>query len=116
MYKKQTAVVLECRTVRYYPPEFFSAQFQLYAVWKKIIKIENTITNNIYLLTTTGADAGDSIIFAAYDGERLVFDDICIYNSEETVPFAPMGEFNRVKVFIWKSISEMKPLCNAFDF
>lgn len=85
----------------------------LYAVWKKIIYTKTQVLNGIFLVTPTGAENGNRIIFACYNGDKMVYVNPYIYAGETTIPFTTTETYDKVKVMVWENLETCVPLCEA---
>lgn len=87
----------------------------LYAVWKKIIYTKTQVLNGIFLVTPTGAENGNRIIFACYNDNRMVYVNPYIYAGETTIPFSTTEKYDKVKIFVWENLETCIPLCIPED-
>lgn len=85
----------------------------LYAVWKKIVCTETQFINGIFLVTLTGVENGNRIIFACYNGNKMVYVNSYVYAGETTIPFTTTENYDIVKVMIWENLETCVPLCEA---
>ena len=72
-----------------------------------------TIEGNTYIVTPNNVDSGYVIIFACYKGKSLVYKDIYTYENENEIIFTPNGEHDKVKIMVWESVTNLKPVCEA---
>lgn len=75
--------------------------------------ISTELTNNIFLATPTGVENGNRIIFACYNGNKMVYVNPYIYAGETTIPFSTTETYDKVKVFVWENLETCVPLCEA---
>lgn len=87
----------------------------LYAVWKKIICTETQILNGTFVVTPTGVENGDKIVFACYNGDKLVYINPYVYAGETTIPFTTTETYDKVKAMVWDGSMPLSPLCTAED-
>lgn len=85
----------------------------LYAVWKKIICTKTQSLNGIFLVTPTGVENGNRIIFACYNDNKLVYVNPYIYAGESIIPFTTTETYDKVKVMVWENLETCVPLCEA---
>ena len=85
----------------------------LYAVWKKIICTKTQSLNGIFLVTPTGVENGNRIIFACYNDDKMVYVNPYIYAGETTIPFSTTETYDKVKVMVWENLETCVPLCVA---
>ena len=85
----------------------------LYAVWKRNVTTNSSIVNNIIMVTPTNAQEDDCIIVACYKDSRMVYMDTYSYNGETIIPFVPNAEYDTIKIMVWESISNLKPLSDV---
>lgn len=85
----------------------------LHAVWKRIVTTHSSVVNNIVMVTPTNAQVGDCMIVACYKGNRMVYVDTYSYNGATTVPFVPDKAYDTIKIMVWESLSNMKPLSDV---
>ena len=85
----------------------------LYAVWQRIVVTNTSVISNIIMVTPTNAQIGDCIIAACYKEERMVYVDTYSYNGETTIPFIPNVEYDTIKIMVWESLSNLKPLSDV---
>ena len=53
---------------------------------------------------------GSKVIFAAYNGERLVYKRAVDYANED-IPCFVDSEYDFIKVFLWEDFGTITPLC-----
>lgn len=82
----------------------------LYAIWQRMVVTNTSVISNIIMVTPTNAQVGDCIIAACYKKDRMVYMDTYSYNGETTVPFVPNKEYDTIKIMVWESLSNLKPL------
>lgn len=87
----------------------------LYAVWKLIPSTKTQSINGIFLVTPTGVENGNRIIFACYNDDRMVYVNPYIYAGETTIPFSTTETYDKVKVMVWENLETCVPLCEAED-
>ena len=85
----------------------------LYAVWKKIICTKTQSLNGIFLVTPTGVENGNRVIFVCYNGDRMVYVNPYVYAGESTIPFTTSETYDKVKVMVWENLETCVPLCEA---
>lgn len=85
----------------------------LYAIWKKTVYTKTQAINGIFLVTPTGVEDGNSIIFACYNGDKMVFVNPYVYAGETTIPFTTTENYDKVKIMVWENLETCIPLCNA---
>ena len=85
----------------------------LYAVWKKIICTKTQSLNGIFLVTPTGVENGNRVIFVCYNGDKMVYVNPYIYAGESTIPFTTTEKYDKVKVMVWENLETCVPLCEA---
>lgn len=85
----------------------------LYAVWKRIVKIDVKILNDIFMITPSNAPVGCDIIFVCLRDKVPVYIKSFEYEGSEVIPFAPVGAFDSVRVMLWDGVEKMTPLCGA---
>ena len=85
----------------------------LYAVWKKIVYTKTQSLNGIFLVTPTGVENGNRVIFVCYNGNKMVYVNPYVYAGESTIPFTTTETYDKVKVFVWDNLKNCIPLCEA---
>ena len=85
----------------------------LYAVWQRTVVTNTSIINNVIMVTPTNAQVSDCIIIAYYMDGRMVHIDTYSYNGETTIPFIPNDEYDTIKIMVWESLSNLKPLSDV---
>ena len=85
----------------------------LYAVWKKIICTKTQSLNGIFLVTPTGVENGNRIIFVCYNGDKMVYVNPYVYAGETTIPFTTTETYDKVKVMVWENLETCMPLCEV---
>lgn len=85
----------------------------LYAVWEKIICTKTQFLNGIFLVTPTGVENGNRVIFVCYNGDRMVYVNPYVYAGETTIPFTTTETYDKVKVMVWENLETGVPLCEA---
>lgn len=85
----------------------------LYAVWKKIICTKTQFLNGIFLVTPTGVENGNRVIFVCYNGDKMVYVNPYVYAGESTIPFSTTETYDKVKVMVWENLETCVPLCEA---
>ncbi len=85
----------------------------LYAVWKKIICTKTQSLNGIFLVTPTGVENGNRVIFVCYNGDEMVYVNPYVYAGESTIPFTTTEKYDKVKVMVWENLETCVPLCEA---
>ena len=68
---------------------------------------------NIFTVTPSGVEKGNTIFFACYQGNRLIYSDARIYNNESTVNFTFKGLYENAKVFVWDNTQSIVPKTSA---
>lgn len=86
------------------------SSINLYAIWEKIICTKTQLEDDTFLVTPTGIENGNTIIFACYNGNKLVYVNPYVYAGESTIPFSTTETYDKVKIMVW---SNGVPLCNA---
>lgn len=113
-YKFVGWAIDETSTVAQYNPgdtlETSEGDVTLYAVWKRDVSTKTQIVSNIIMVTPTNAQIGDCIIAACYKDNRMVYVDTYSYNGETTIPFIPNAEYDTIKIMVWESFDNLKPL------
>ena len=92
------AKIAECK-----PGDIFMAgteDITLYAIWKKTVYTKTQAINGIFLVTPTGVEDGNSIIFACYNGDKMVFVNPYVYAGETTIPFMTTENYDKVKIMV----------------
>ena len=87
----------------------------LYAIIKKITKIDIQEMNGIFLVTPIGVESGNRIIFACYSDDKMVYVNPYVYTGETTIPFTTTETYDKVKVMVWGNSETCVPLCEAED-
>ena len=85
----------------------------LYAVWKLIPYTKTQSLNGIFLVTPTGVENGNRVIFVCYNGDRMVYVNPYVYAGESTIPFTTSETYDKVKVMVWENLETCVPLCEA---
>lgn len=85
----------------------------LYAVWQRIVATNTSVISGIIMVTPTNALVGDNIIVACYKEKKMVYVDVYSYNGETTVPFVPGTEYDTIKIMVWESLDNLKPLSSV---
>lgn len=82
-----------------------------YGVWKKSVYTETeSLGNGHYMVSVVGAPLGSKVIFAAYNGERLVYKRAVDYANKD-IPCFVDSEYDFIKVFLWEDFGTITPLC-----
>lgn len=84
----------------------------LYAVWKRIIKLDVSVKNNVIMVNPDNAPENCVIVCAYYDNERMVYVDDYVYDGG-FVPFYGMVNYDTVKIMVIDNMDNLKPLCDA---
>ena len=92
-----------------------TSSINLYAVWEKIICTKTQIEDDTFLVTPTGVENGNRVIFVCYNGDRMVYVNPYIYAGETTIPFSTTETYDKVKVMVWENLQTCMPLCEAVD-
>ena len=98
----------------YAPREAFNAgdeDITLSAIWKSNISLEVNITNGTHMVTPVNVPSGSSIIFAYYNGDTLSEMIPYTYTTESAIPFTATKSYDNIKIFVWKSLESLEPLC-----
>ena len=80
---------------------------------EKRIFTTTKIINNLFMVTPTGVEKGNIIIFACYNGNKMVYVNPYVYAGETTIPFTTTETYDKVKVFVWENLKTCVPLCEA---
>ncbi len=85
----------------------------LYAVWQRNVITDSLVVNNIIMVTPTNAQVGDCIIVACYKESKIVYTDTYLFGGETTIPFIPDAEYDIIKIMVWESFHNLKPLSSV---
>lgn len=77
------------------------------------ININVTKTNNIFTVSPLNVYNNEYIIFACYNGNRMVYVNPYVYSGEITIPFTTTETYDKVKVMVWENLETCVPLCEA---
>ena len=66
-----------------------------------------------FIVTPTNVPNGSIIIFVCYNDKKMVYLEPFTYAGEENKTFTPDKEYDTAKVFVWKNLEILKPLCEA---
>ena len=69
--------------------------------------------NNEFIVTPNGVENGNRVIFACYNGNKMVYVNPYIYAGETTIPFTTTETYDKVKVMVWENLETCVPLCEA---
>lgn len=84
----------------------------LYAKWVDGVACDVTHTGNTFTVTPVNIDTGSVIVFALYDGEKLIETEYKTYNGE-ALTFNASTSGTLAKVMAWKLLDNITPICNA---
>ncbi|MDY3929932.1 MAG: leucine-rich repeat domain-containing protein [Clostridia bacterium] len=76
---------------------------------------KTTFEDNQFIVTPKSVPNGSNIIFACYNGNKMVYVNPYIYAGETTIPFSTTETYDKVKVMIWENLETCVPLCEAED-
>lgn len=74
---------------------------------------KTTFKDNQFIVTPKNVPNGSNIIFACYNGNKMVYVNPYIYAGETTIPFSTTETYDKVKVMVWENLETCVPLCEA---
>ncbi len=96
----------------------------LYAKWQPIVSTKTvcstkTTEYSIYSVTPINVETGNTVIFASYNGNQMVYAEVRTYTGENSISFVMSNKktYDTVKIFVWDNLLNINPLdsCEVVD-
>ena len=87
--------------------------YLLNATFQYIPSVDFIYTKDSFYVTPTNVLNGNTIIFACYYDDKMVYVNSHVYAGETSIPFSTTETHDKVKIMIWKDSKSCVPLCEA---
>ena len=87
--------------------------YLLKAEFQYIPSVDYIRGNSVFDVTPTNVQNGNTIVFACYNNNKMVYVHPFTYNGEKSITFSTTEAYDKVKFMVWENLKTCIPLCKT---